>query len=216
MPTLVDPEVTRKKLRRDFELWQANATRQERGWLLLDYDEEALSVEIAFLGALSISVGSGPLPIVAAAIRLTYENYDIWPPSLTFIDPFTRQPAKPHLAAVNSTHQGPQNLIVDGHPATQKAFLCLPGIREYHTHPQHTGDDWLLYRSSAAGSLSVISERIWRFMVKNIAGLQVVLQAKAGWPLQAVIQMLIVQNVEPPSSLDAPSGSRPPEAGKVA
>lgn len=194
--TLVDPSVTREKLRRDLELWKANADRNARGWLLLGYDDERLSLELAFLGALATSAGSGPLPIVACAVRLTYENYDLWPPSLTFIDALTREPAKPHVVAVVPTPEGPRNVLIDGHPLTQKPFLCLPGIREYHSHPQHTGDDWLLHRAAGEGSLSVICDRIWRLMTKNIAGLQVVIQAQPGWPLRALLQIMIAQNVE--------------------
>lgn len=194
--TLVDPSVTREKLRRDLELWKANTDRNARGWLLLDYDEERLSLELAFLGSLAISAGSGPLPVVACAIRLTYENYDLWPPSLTFIDALTREPTKPHVAAVIPTPEGLRNVLIDGHPLTQKPFLCLPGIREYHSHPQHTGDDWLLHRAGGEGSLSVICDRIWRFMTKNIGGLQVVIQAQPGWPLRALLQIMITQNIE--------------------
>jgi hypothetical protein len=215
---LVDPDVTREKFRSDFERWTAIPDRNARGWLLLDYNEEQFSLEIAFLGALSISSGSAPLPIVACAIRLTYENYDLWPPSLTFIDAFTRQPAKPHVAAVVPTPEGPRNVLIENHPATQRPFLCLPGIREYHSHPQHTGDDWLLHRGSGAGSPSVVCERVWRFMTKNIAGLQVVIQAQPGWPLRALLQVLVAQNVEaaPTGVPSSGPGNRAGELIKVA
>src|SRR5258706_394570 len=82
---------------------------------------------------------------------LDYTNYALWPPSLTFIDPRTREPASPAVRAPATTPAGVRDALVDGHPDTGRPFLCLPGIREYHNHPQHTGDDWLLHRAVGAG-----------------------------------------------------------------
>src|SRR5437867_1717392 len=36
--------------------------------------------------------------------------------------------------------------IVQEHPITHLPFICLRGIREYHTHYQHQIDSWGLYR----------------------------------------------------------------------
>lgn len=192
-PRLVDSVVTREKLRHDVDLWKTNAIHRERGWLLLSYDEENLSVEVAFLAKLATTTGSGFLPAMVCAIRLTYENYDLWPPSLTFIDFYTRQPATPHTNAVILEGQNARNVLIGAHPATGRPFLCLPGIREYHSHPQHTGDDWLAHRAAGEGSLSTVCERIWRLMVNNVLGLQVVVQAMPVWPLQAQIGIQLLQ-----------------------
>jgi hypothetical protein len=35
-------------------------------------------------------------------------------------------------------------------------FLCLEGIYEYHQHPAHSGNDWLLHRARGAGTLQAI------------------------------------------------------------
>ena len=122
-------------------------------------------MELALLVGLATSA-AGLLPIVVCAIRLTYENYDLWPPSLTFIDIFSREPSPPHIRALLATPQGMTDVLIDGHPSIDRTFLCLPGIREYHSHPQHTGDDWLLHRPMQEGSISTISERLWRMMAK--------------------------------------------------
>lgn len=190
---LVDPDVTRAKVRREFEQWRTNGRPRERGWLLLDYDDTTPSLELAFLARIAISTGSVQLPVVACAIRLTYENYDLWPPSLTFIDVSTRQPIKPHVRAIVATPDGPRDVLVDGHPNTNQAFLCLPGIREYHSHPQHTGDDWLLHRSLHEGSPLTICDRVWRLMAKNVLGVGVSLQALPVWPLQAQLVVNLTQ-----------------------
>ncbi len=191
--TVVDPDVSRIKVQRELELWKANNRPEERGWLLLKHDELTPSVEIAFLGKIAINAGTGFLPVVVCAIRLTYDNYDLWPPSLTFIDMFNREPSKPHVRAFLSTPEGPRDVLIDGHPSTNQPFLCLPGIREYHSHPQHTGDDWLLHRASREGSLSTICDRIWRLMSKNIVGLSISMQALPVWPLKVQLSIQLAQ-----------------------
>jgi hypothetical protein len=193
LPVLVDPLVSREKLRREVEFWKANGIRNDRGWILLNYDEEALSLEVGFLAKLATTSSSGFLPALVCAVRLTYENYDLWPPSLTFVDAFSRQPALPHVGALVQTQGGPRNVLISAHPATQLPFLCIPGIREYHSHPQHTGDEWLIHRSAGEGNISTICDRVWRFMVNNVIGLQVVVQAMPVWPLQAQIGIQLIQ-----------------------
>ena len=193
LATLVDPRISREKLVREVDSWKANSLHAERGWLLLSFDEDRLLVELAFLARLTISAGSAPLPVVACAIRLSYDNYDLWAPSLTFIDALTRQPTKPPVRAFQPTPTGPLDVLIDAHPATSRPFLCLPGIREYHTHPQHTGDDWLLHRELKEGSISTICDRVWRYMARNIIGLTVQIQALPTWPLQAQLNISLGQ-----------------------
>ncbi len=189
----VDPDVTRRKVERDLELWEKNSNHRERGWLLLDYNENVPAIDIGFLARLSINAGITFLPAMVCAIRLSYENYDLWPPSLTFIDVFSREPTRPHVRAIAPTPEGPRDVLIDSHPSTAQPFLCFPGIREYHSHPQHTGDDWLLHRSRQEGSVSIICERIWRLMVRNVLGLSVGLQALPVWPLKAQLQITLAQ-----------------------
>jgi len=208
---LVDPEISREKLRREMRRWKATSLYQERGWLLLRYDEEQLVIELAFLAKLSITTGATPLPSVVCAVRLTYENYDLWAPSLTFIDVFSREPTNPHVRAFQGTPTGPRDVLIDGHPETHRPFLCVPGIREYHSHPQHTGDSWLLYRERGDGSISTICDRLWRFMVRNVLGLRVVVQCLPQFPLQAQLSVLLSQGdvessmvtLEPPQDIRA-------------
>jgi hypothetical protein len=167
--------VSEAKLAAELADWEANASiYRRRGWLLLD--RGPLTVEVAFLASVPL-VGIYTIPVITACIRLDYSNYDLWPPSLTFLDPRTRQPANPAVRAPATGPAGVRDALVDGHPDTGRPFLCLPGIREYHNHPQHTGDDWLLHRATGAGRLAVICERIWQRMVRNVVGLNVTVQA---------------------------------------
>lgn len=163
---LVEPEISRQKLQREVDAWRSNeADYRARGWLLLRHD--VLTVELAFLGR--IPLGNAQVPIVLPTIRLEYENYDLWPPSMTFIDVFTGDAAEPLLLnAFLMTDSGPRNILLRN--ADGKAFLCVPGTREFHDHPQHSGEPWALFRARKMGALAVIAERVSESMTNTIKG----------------------------------------------
>jgi hypothetical protein len=175
--TLVDPEVTRRKLDHELALWDEHcASYERRGWIMLSRD--APVVEVAFLARLQI--GGSVITAVPACIQVEFANYDLWAPSVEFIDPLTRQYAPPPVQALVEVAGGAQNLLVGGHPDTGRPFLCVPGIRQYHTHPQHTGDSWLLHRPGREGSLAMICERVWQTMARTLLGVQLQLQTLPG------------------------------------
>jgi hypothetical protein len=167
VPVLVDTEISRRKLEREIAAWRSNEKEyRARGWLLLAHDD--LKVELGFLGR--IPLGNGQAPILLPTVRLDYDNYDLWPPSLTFIDVFSRDAADPPLPqALIIGDAGPRNILLRN--GEGKAFLCVPGTREFHDHPQHSGEPWALFRSRKMGSLAVIAERVWQSMTQTIQGI---------------------------------------------
>lgn len=170
---LVDPEVVQRKFARELALWHENAAvYRRRGWLLLSQGE--LRVEVGFLGRLPL--GGPPVPAMPACVRVDFTDYDLQPPSVEFIDPVTGEFAQPPVQALIDTDEGPRNLLVQMHPETGRPFFCVPGIREYHAHPQHAGDSWLLHRSGGAGTLAAICDRIWRSMARSLLGIHMQLQ----------------------------------------
>lgn len=174
---VVDPEVTRLKLERELELWREHEeTYRRRGWLLLGRRE--LEVDIGFLARLPI--GARPIPALAACVRIDFTNFDLWPPSVEFIDPFTGEHAPPPVQALVDTDEGPRDLVVHSHPDSNRPFFCVPGIRQYHDHPQHSGDSWLLHRGSGEGSLATICDRIWRAMARSLLGIHIEVQTLPG------------------------------------
>lgn len=193
MVALVDQAISREKFLRELERWETNDLHQERGWILLAANVDALTVELAFLAKVTTTMGASPLPVVVCAIRLAYENYDLWPPSLTFIDVFTRQPMRPHVRAIQPTPEGLRDVLIDSHLDTNQPFLCVAGIREYHTHPQHSGDSWLLHRQLGEGTMSTICDRVWRYMVKSVVGINVGVQALPDFPLRANVHVVLAQ-----------------------
>jgi len=156
-PLLVPLAVSREKLNRELAEWEQNRDLYaQRGWLLLGADD--VWVEIAILQ----KVGNTAWPVVGACVGLDYRNYDLEPPSLTFIDPLTRTPVDPAFKPHQLEGQQLRLLVPGEHPSTKRPFLCLPGIWEYHSHPEHDGDSWLAgHRAMGAGRLANIANHLW-------------------------------------------------------
>lgn len=96
-------------------------------------------------------------------------DYDLRAPSLEFRDLWSDAPlayATMFRALEFEQQRRAHVVLLDGHPTTGKPFLCLRGIREYHEHPQHSGDEWLLYRTEI--SLFSIVMSMWRTCVDLI------------------------------------------------
>lgn len=185
--SLVDPSVTAAKVARELDQWNENAELyRRRGWLMLSH--AATMFEVAFLTPVVLSGGASFLAV--ACVRFEYTNYDLWPPSVEFVDLGDGSYAQPATRALVATDEGPRDLLVDGHPETRRPFFCVPGTRQYHNHPQHSGDSWLLHRARRAGSLVTLCDLIWRSMARNVIGVQTVVQAlPPGMPIQAQIQL---------------------------
>ena len=71
--------------------------------------------------------------------RLSCNRFDAEPPSVAMLDPVSRD----ELPLEAWTSGVPHSV----HPVTNKPFVCLQGVAEYHSHPSHTSDDWDRYRN---------------------------------------------------------------------
>lgn len=180
---LVDPAVSRTKFEREL----ADYRRMEnehiaKGWWMLHADFPTVFVVFA-------TPQVRPPAVIFGAL-LDFSNYDLWPPSVRLVNPFTReayrfrelptrlprrveQSLPPELA--NLPIERPfalQDLMV-AHNPDGIPFLCLPGVREYHEHPAHSGDSWLLHRGTAAGSLYFLLNQLYKYGVEPIRGYQI-------------------------------------------
>jgi hypothetical protein len=76
-------------------------------------------------------------------LALGCENYDGEPPTAELLD----ADGVPLPAG-----QWPKDLIrqgiIDGHRDFDRPFFCRPGLREFHTHPQHEDDPWDAHREA--------------------------------------------------------------------
>jgi len=104
----------------------------------------------------------------AFGVRISLNDFDQRAPSVVFCDPFTWEEL-PYEKLHRGNHIGDNgkgfNVLLPAHPLTKKPFLCMRGIREYHEHPQHTGDDWMQYRKHV-GLFSTL-DTIWKTCVLN-------------------------------------------------
>lgn len=122
-------------------------------------------------GAKMALMAISEIPSLAArafGTRISLDDFDQRAPSVVFCDPFTWEDI-PYEKLHRGQHIGDNgkafNVILVNHPLTKKPFLCMRGIREYHEHPQHTGDDWMQYRKHV-GLFSTL-DTIWRTCVYN-------------------------------------------------
>jgi hypothetical protein len=182
----IDPIVNRSKYDRELgRLQDAREIMRERGIFLLSSNSYPLIdflfvprhllravVPISQQGSLFLppgAVAAVEIPgLSARAFKAHFDlsNYDLDPPSLEFRDPWTDE-----LLAYNTMFRAIQFdqyrkghvVLLDDHPKTHKPFLCMRGIREYHEHPQHSGDEWLLYREDMNMFSIVMS--LWRVAI---------------------------------------------------
>jgi hypothetical protein len=190
VPQVVDPGVSQAKFDREVAAYrELELTYRKRGWLLLDAKFPEVLVAFA-------ATKLRPAPIVAAVV-VDFTDYDLQPPSVRFVDPFTREkllasnvqfqmyrrppmPGVPPEAIAALMQQGAIQVsgLLQANRPDDYPFLCLPGVREYHDNPAHTGDSWLLHRGSGEGSLAFILEKIWTYGSDPISAYNIQIQAQ--------------------------------------
>jgi hypothetical protein len=186
----VDPRVAREKYDRELaRLCEQRCTLESRGIFLLGSSAYPL-VDLFFAPRHQLRVavpasqtGSGlVLPqntFMAAEVpglsarsfkaRFDLADFDLRAPSVDFRDPWTDEILRYETmfrALEFEKDRKAHVVLLPDHPHTHKPFLCLRGIREYHEHPQHSGDDWLLYRGSM--NLFSIVMSLWRVSIDLI------------------------------------------------
>jgi hypothetical protein len=187
-----DPSVSRCKFGREIAEYHAVSREyRRRGWFL---------VEAEFPRVLVVLAAAKLKPaVVVMGVAFDYTNYDVEPPSVSIVDPFTGEPYKfKELPSPLNRALPAREISIPGMPAEQKMmvgsvqpymqaygpdeipFLCLAGVREYHNHPAHSGDLWELHRTSGAGRLVRLLEIIYRFGVEPITGFGVQLVPQVG------------------------------------
>lgn len=194
----VDEAVSRAKFEREVSQFrEQEAAHRRRGCFLLG----AMFPEVFVAFA---APRLKPAALVGAVV-IDFTNYDLQPPSVTFVDPFTREPLRsadmtmkmvrrpvvqgmpPEMfESLLASGQIQPAFMVQAHGPDERPFLCLPGVREYHEHPAHTGDSWLLHRASGSGSLHFLVEQILTYGVNPVDQWRVELRPTvAGFTIQA-------------------------------
>lgn len=124
---------------------------------------------------------------VAFTVRINFNNYDVEPPSIQFIDPITEQllsisdmstrfPRRTITKMPVPSPEGQMTMVdipggqdlLQFHPPHHIPFLCLPGTREYHEHPYHSNDPWLDHRGKGEGTLGFIVDQLHKYGTEPI------------------------------------------------
>lgn len=187
MGQVVDPAVSRAKFEREVENFDALAGEyRERGWFLI---EASFPRVLILLAAPQLQ----PSPVVTG-VSFDFSDYDLRPPSVKLVNPFTGRPFSaeelptrlPRRTEVEAQLMPGMNLppgaevprMVQDQPLIQvypeeDPFLCIPGVREYHDHPAHSGDAWELHRNAGAGRLIRLLEVIDTYGLRPLSAYNV-------------------------------------------
>lgn len=190
---VVDPAVSRAKFYREIRAFRRLATEyRKRGWFLADASFPRVLVVMA--------APQLKPPAVVVGVLLDYTDYDLRPPSVRLVDPFTAEPYRAkdlpvqlfrqapndsvRLEIVGAPGGGPVPKLITRQPLMQSygadeiPFLCLAGVREYHDHPGHSGDAWELHRAAGAGRLVRLLDIVDRYGVRPLSGYNLELEPK--------------------------------------
>ena len=195
----IDPAVSQRKFDAEVGEWRKRAAEHGRRGIML--------VDAVFPKAFAVFA----LPRVRPAhllfgVELDFTNYDVWPPSLRFADPLSRElwpngmytpinliaggAVTPLFMRFRPDPANPSNLTMEVpvmcQAGTGPAFLCMRGVREYHEHPAHSGDSWLQYRGSGVGSLFYLLDKLHEFGIAHVAGMGIAFNYISGGLLQVV------------------------------
>lgn len=128
----------------------------DRGWLILDsvYPRLAITMHHRKSGKLR-------------TFRFTFDDWNDLPPALTLIDPDTRQPALGSMWPQYGSYWHQSGWSSSPLITTTQPFMCIAGIREYHTHYSHVQDKWENYRASEDYSLDGIVTQVAQVFQKS-------------------------------------------------
>lgn len=174
---LIDPQISRAKYQEQLDNFRSNeAMYRSRGILLL-------KAEFPFVLFGFAAPRIKPTPILFG-VRINFSDYDLQPLSVQFVDPFTERPLRVEEVGTNffkrtgnvQTPDANGGIQLNVQPLLQfhapdgPPFLCVRGIREYHSHPAHTGDSWFLYRDTEIGTLDHIINVLYNYGINPLTG----------------------------------------------
>lgn len=128
-------DLDRLKLFVDFELTRYQASPMP-----------SIGNGIAVVGAGIYAAGATVLSVPDLSVRPSTVERVI----LLELDDWDSQPPTAELLGANRAplpveewpHKLTRRGLVNGHPSYPRPFFCRPGLREFHTHPQHEDEPW--------------------------------------------------------------------------
>jgi hypothetical protein len=86
--------------------------------------------------------------------RVHCDEWSSLPPSIIWLDE--------HGNLTKTIASAPGGQFQQAHSGTGRPFVCMAGVREYHTHSSHSGDLWDNYRNRSGYDLGGIITQVWR------------------------------------------------------
>lgn len=129
------------------------------------FEQDVAHITAVVAQRLKLVIHSKQWPVLDVTIEHTQplrlkficDDWDDTPPSLALLNvdgtPFSG--ALPGGSIFNSS----------AHPSTGRTFICMRGVREYHTHPSHVNEGWGNYRGQDGMSVFGILMQVkdaWR------------------------------------------------------
>jgi Predicted metal binding domain len=100
--------------------------------------------------------------------RFKFDDWNDMPPALSLVDAETGQELPGTLWPTDSLgHWHPKGWISEAGIETSIPFMCMAGIREYHTHRSHIGDKWENYKTQAGFDLPGIVLKVTEVFQKS-------------------------------------------------
>ena len=142
----MDIEVSKLKFNQEKELLLGEAKDfvAARGWDIGEFEYPVLAVILPH-----------PKANRRLGFRFLCDDWDDQPPSLTLFDPATPKEELPWAKWPRAGWE-----VFERHNNYSKPFLCLPGIREYHSHQDHRNDLWINRRTLESYKLRYIVDRV--------------------------------------------------------
>jgi hypothetical protein len=140
----VHPEASRELFNEGVDQLQSNKTLLgERGWIVLkaEYPDFHLAVRHRRTGKIRV-------------FAFKCDDWNEKPLSLTLIDCQTLEELRGHLWPFGTAHWHQSGWESPAGLQTSIPFMCMRGIREYHTHKSHVADLWSNYRDQPDCSLA--------------------------------------------------------------
>ena len=184
---LVEPAISKIKYDREVALYRNSEEEYiKRGWWLLQANYPSVFIVFA-----TPQIKHPTPSAIVFGVLIDFTNYDFWPPSVKLMDPFTKVPYHMNELPVpflrKAGDQGQATALMQSYGQEDIPFFCIPGVREYHQNPAHTGDSWFLHRGKGEGTLYHIVNALYTYGVQPIKGYGVQLQIALAGFIQGAI-----------------------------
>lgn len=159
----LDPGVHQRKLQHEFAILRARSDdlrvvgcevveigREEVRCVFTPRSPVIRNRALLSLGGVPCAI---PPPLPPFGVRVFLDDYDVLAPSVVFCDPATWKHLPQQRTPYSCHHQADGQrlqVVLPMHPTSGKVFLCLPGTREFHSHPEHDGTSWAGRRAGSS------------------------------------------------------------------